>query len=472
MLSKRDTVARMLASGGALIASGAMLAAGASMASASSGYSSSAMVSASGEMVELIFRDGRTVSGEVLEETATYIRVNVKIGSLSAPARYELSDILAIKRGAEVAEADTGKMADEKKDVRRPDLSKDGPSYYVINLDGKFARDISPTPFREAVADAQKYLPDYLIIVLDNEWTDRFGREREEFDGSAGELFLAEELDPIYTSEIEANWEKQPEVVFWVKNAMGGSAFLPFNCRTIYFYPEGRMGGICNLIFQYGTTRDEMVREKLFSAFLRHMEGMAITGGYDTRIVKAMARMDYTLSVSFPGGKPVYHERLPESNDEILLTNDGTESDNAATIEELARGDFKGALTLKADMAQKLGLSKGTVETLDDLLFQLELERNGVAVEGRSDDIMDGWSDGVDSAERRIRELMGDYQEIQVQGDYRERTAARGRQRRILESILRLLTRYGEVLDPGGQQASQIRVQIEAIKQQQLRDRK
>ncbi|MFX8523840.1 hypothetical protein ABTM10_20375, partial [Acinetobacter baumannii] len=67
-------------------------------------------------------------------------------------------------------------------------------------------------------------------------------------------------------------------VVFWIKRAMVGAAFLPFVSKEIYFLPEGRMGGIGTLQdFDLG---DKRVNEKQISLRLGHAEGIAIQGGY------------------------------------------------------------------------------------------------------------------------------------------------------------------------------------------------
>ena len=131
-------------------------------------------------------------------------------------------------------------------------------------------------------------------------------------------------------------------------------------------------------------------------------------------------------------------------------------------------------LTLNADLARKLAISKGTVESLDDLLFSLGISRNYVRVDDQSDKIMESWADGVDNAERRLRTLMQEFGQIAVQGDYRERTRARGQRRRLLEQMQGIIRKYEESLNLrqiGVPDVATLQAMIERIKLEQLADR-
>jgi hypothetical protein len=290
-------------------------------------------------------------------------------------------------------------------------------------------------------------------------------------------------MDPIFTDEIEREWDKKPTVVFWIKQAMGGAAFLPFNCPNIYFASDARMGGIGDLTYMFGSMGDEVVRQKQYSLRLGHAKGMANKGGYDTMIVEAMTIFEKAYCYKMDRGKAIIYDRMPESADEHLLAENGVESrDN---IQQLARGEGNDTLTLNAKVARDLGLSKATVDTLDDLLFELGIERTSVIVSKAnatdenpttaSDRIMTKWSDSCDDAERDMRRLWREYAQIQVAGEYRERQAARGRQIRTLENIIKLIKRYGEAVNPravGVPDQSILETIIEQIRLEMLRDSK
>lgn len=434
---------------------------------------------------QVIFNNGRIVEGKVLEETASKVKMIVVMGGLSVETTYEKSEILSIKRDA-IAPKATDAAAQTKTGLKPASKAAaptnpvaDGAKVYTIHLKGWFGEDISQTPIREAVQDAKQYEPDYLVIIMENDWDrSHFGGMGDIPDDAQGlfdQLFRAEDMDPIFTGEIPREWSKQPKIVFWVKRAMGGAAFLPLICKDIYFSSEGKLGGIGGLENIFGSTGDEVVREKQFSLRLGHAEGMAITGGHEPKLIRALARTDYVLSVGFEGGKPVFYEGMPRADrGEILLTDDGKEA-NGDTIQALARGEGNDNLTLNADLAYKIGLSEGTVDTFEDLMRELGIARTYTRIEGKSDEIQKDWREGLEKAKREAKRIWSDYGQVQVGGDYGERQAARGRQLRLLADLEKILKRYEEAINPGQLEVpgiSDIGVIRERIRLEQMRDRK
>lgn len=404
----------------------------------------------------IVFKTGLRIEGKILEETATTVTIQFVTAGISGTQTYQKSELIAVTRGTGAPAAGTPAVAaDPVKIAPRPDAASPSDpgrkKVYIIELSGEFGRDISQTPIRNAVRDAKKYEPDYLIFILDNEWS-RWGglEEIKDDEGAFDQLFRTEDMAPILNDEIPREWDKQPTMVFWVKKAMGGAAFLPLNCRNIYFHTEGKMGGIGGLNRIFGNMGDKVVREKQFSLRLGHAEGMAIQGGYESKLVRAMARDEYVLSYRLEGGKPVYLERMPESPDEVLLTDDGDEqAGNRDDIVMLARGEGNDCLTLTAKLAFELGVSKGTVDTMDDLIFKLGIARNHEVISGNSKRIMKGWSDGIEDARRKLARLWRDFNEVEVAppGEYPQRTTARGRRRAICDEMQTILKRYEESLD-------------------------
>ena len=139
---------------------------------------------------------------------------------------------------------------------------------------------------------------------------------------------------------------------------------------------------------------------------------------------------------------------MPQNPDEVLLTDDPADG-HADTIEALARGEGNDCLTISAKLAFDLGISKGTVDTMDDLIFKLGIARNYDIVKGQSQRITKGWSDGLEDAKRKLRKLWEEYGDVQVEapGGYRERTQARGRRKAIIEDMQQILKKYEEALN-------------------------
>ncbi len=415
---------------------------------------------------KLILRSGKVIEGEILSETAEEVRFNVIVAGISAPATFKKSQIIEIVR-AERGDADPADAPREGESIDLDDrftmdrdsdesmASIDAPTVYVINLKGEFGKEISPTPIRDAVEAAEKESPDFLIVHLDNDWSYFGGEIPDEVQDNFDWFSVADKIEPIFTKEIDLEWEKKPHVVFWVGNAMGGAAFLPFLADEIYMESDGRIGGIGTLEQMFEGVGDEVVRQKQRSLRLARAQGLAIANGYDYRLINALAQRSYVLSYDLFGN---LYEAMPEELgrvDAYVLTDDGKD-ERADTMDQLVRGTGNDVLTLKADIALKLGVSSGTADSLDELLEQLGILRNHTMVEGRSDQILSTWARNVAQAQRKIGRLFRDYEQVQGGGTLREQRQAISRRISILEEIQGLYRRYGESFDPFGEGMGQI----------------
>ena len=218
---------------------------------------------------------------------------------------------------------------------------------------------------------------------------------------------------------------------------------------------------------------DEVVRDKQKSLREAYVKGMAIEGGHDPKIVEAMIKKSYVLSYRIENGKPVY--LVGEEPGWILLTDDG-QDERADTNSDLVRGLGNDSLTLTSDLAYKLQISKGTADSLDDLLFQMGIEDRAHVLDDKDEDgetdaarrELDSWSTDIERAAQKLRRLqfdLGNVQERQMRNDpdgSKARNAARAQRTRIINEAIALLNKYGEVLDPG----QQFRVQLELQRQQ------
>lgn len=466
-----------------VVAAAGLIAGFASVATAQSqGSSTKADDKAAPGGDKLIMRkDGKVIVGTIVSETATTVKFRGEIAGIAYETEYSKADILEIKRAPKADAKGAGKP-EAKPEVKAaakteatPAAAADAgaPKVYVIELTGKFGRDISQTPIRDAVKDAQRSGADVLIFSIENDWSaDPELKEIQKGDDAAefDQLLRAEDMDAIFTDEIP-RWEKPPRVAFWVKRAMGGAGFLPLVCKELYFSSEGKIGGLGNLGELLAGVGDDVVQHKQRSLRLGHAEGMARSGDHPYEIVRALAIKKYVLCVSFEGGKVVYHERMPENAGEMLLTDDG-DGDNKDTSAAIVSGEGNDVLTLTAKIARDIQISQGTADSLSDLLFAMDLPRNAVVVKGRTGQIMQAWTDGVNKAERDIRRLLQEVDEVQMGSTFEEQSKGRGLQKAKLQEILNLLNRYGEAFGKG--QVAGLRAQItdriKSIDNQQQRE--
>ncbi|HYE01671.1 MAG TPA: hypothetical protein VD963_00405 [Phycisphaerales bacterium] len=452
----------------------------------------------------LIFHTGRTVQGHIIEETATSVKFKlIGAGGLSTEVTYPKSDILSIQKAATKPEADAQSKPGETKPGETKPGDEAGPKgtpgkvtgepisegtkrIYLVTLKGEFGRDVSATPLRAVMADARKFQPDVLIFKIDCDFK-YLGEERPDWmPADAGPAFnqleTAREVSTLITDDVrdDAQWKtrdgKKPRLVMWVKKALGGVAFLPFIAPEIYYTSDGRHGGIGYLDRMFEGVGDKVVQEKQYSLRLGRAEGLAIKGGHDPRLVRAMSRVDYVLSVSFVGGKPVFHEN---DTGELLLTDDGEQQyGRLDTMQDVVRFRGNDVLTLDAEWAYKLGLSNGTADTIEDLAFQLGIGRDYVVESGKSERVLTEWGKAVTEAERDFGRLWREFGRTPVQGEYEERARGRGKRIQILMEIKALLDRYREAINPREIEGApddwetQINLMIEQLKQEQRRDRR
>ncbi|MCX5688696.1 MAG: hypothetical protein NTV94_02705 [Planctomycetota bacterium] len=437
----------------------------------------------------LIFKDGKVFKGTVISETATTVKFKGKVSGLDFETEYSKADILSIKKGerkadgAAAADPKTGMKPVEpaKKDVAAVPASNDGKvKYYWVELHGELGSQISETPLREAFRDARQMGADTIILDYQPVWKLNERSPLPELTANFDEMFRAERIAEIFTDDVKKDWTKQPRIVMWVKDAMGGAALLPIVCKELYFKSDARMGGLGNLGGMFGGMGDEIVRKKQESLRLGHAEGWCIAGGYDFRLIRAMCYREFVLSYRTVDGKVEMFEGYPSNAGEELLTDDGKEQ-NQDTVDDILRGGGNDVLTINARLAEILGLSRKTVDSKDDLLAAMDIAINSVELKGRAKAIMKDWDSGVEGTKRQLIDLIEKYRDVRVQppADFSARSKARGQQRSILENMVRLIKgKFSEGLSPrwlgenGIPPEAQLNIMLEQIKIQQTKDKK
>lgn len=452
-----------------------------------------AAVEAEHAMDRLILKSGKVVEGEILEETDSMVRIRVIVAGISAPTTFQKSEILEITHGAAKEATEEKPAAAVKADSKATTTLKPRSSgaeakpkapvepgaaqLYVVEMEGRFGLDVAETPLRQLFVDVDKTFDDLVdgvgaesgrkvvdpalrqdhILVIKVDLTSPAGMST---------IFGAAKLAPVIMDEIVL---KGRRIVFWVEQAAGGAAFLPWVSSEIYFTPEGLLGGIAEM--DEFSSGDHMVDEKLIGAFLGAAEGYAIKGGYSDHLpaLRAMIRRQNWLAVRFEGGKPVYLTRMPVAAD----------GEGWHILSDSGKGDFKDSsarggndsFVLDAEWAVKLGIARGSADTVDDLAFALGIHRNYVELtEHRGGKILEDWKKRIELAidqvipneqpGRPIGRLWREFNEIQTGGDFAQRKRDRGRKLALLRQIRSIVSQYAEVLDAEGTWRAQIDVQL------------
>jgi hypothetical protein len=339
---------------------------------------------------------------------------------------------------------------------------------------------------RETIRDARKFQPDFLIFVFDSEFAFR-REESNELDLSQAELAwqggleAALNMAEIIQDEIrdDPKWVKKPTPVAWVRRGMGPTAFLIMSFKNIYMSSGTKIGGIGYLNLLMAGVGDVTVQEKQRSLRFGRAAGLFDKGGHDLKLLRAMARSEYELSFSMVNGKPAFFENL--TGDEVLTDNGDPQEGKADLLSDAIRGRGNDVLNITPEVALKLGVSKGTVNSREELFYALGIERQvrDLSKDAKAAKIQSEWSRGVGEAEAEINRLLAELQRTPVQGaTATERNAVRGRRIGMLNKIKSTYEAYKESVDPNRFGSSsnkelvvQSNIQIDMLKQQIRLDR-
>lgn len=460
--------ASLLVAGAGLMASPMVLTAGAHAAARAELFKA-------GDKVKVTLKDGTVLEGEVVEHTQAQLRIRIKKDIGTSTRTLESSEIASVALsdggssnpapgtpaapsrptlGGTATGAATDRNSPFVSGSSMDPIGEETKTIYVIPFRGEFGRNVAIPPMAEIMADAKRLKPDIILFDIDME----FINDGEETEPELAEpsvfwkLEIVRQMMLLFTDNIRddptfvTRSGEKPRTVAWVKRALGAPAFLPFVLPEIYYTPEALHGGIGHIERVHGSP-SRRVREKMIGIMLATAEGLAIKGGHDPIVVRAMARTDYELSVDYVGGKPVFREDL--LGQEILTDAGGMIEERADTIDKLARFQGNDWLTLNGERALKLQVAKGLAATTDDLVFELGVARDYRVLRGRSADIFATWTRDLARAEGDIRDRLRQLQQLQINGETpEERNRQRGRAIGICRDIIRLLDRYAGSIAP------------------------
>lgn len=410
----------------------------------------SAPQAASRPNYDVLVLNGHSLEGEIVSESDDHVTIRVTIGGLNAEMDYPRSAVQEIRLGAGAPIPPAPPPPPPKSPlpptyftIAPPDAAITGGVYW-ITLTGKLGQEISQTPIRDAFRDAKQFQPDVIVIEVNNTPLDR-PPAADAGQGYSGtdEFYRAERLFVIPVDEVPSEWSEPPRIVYWVRNAIGALCLLPLTCKEVYFAPDGRLGGM----EEFPPPRPHRIGHQL-PLHRQHMVGWINHSDFPQpeALTRGLVTRRFSLSVRIEDGKPALFEGPPTNPNELALTDDG-EGPNADTPEQIAAGTGNDLLTLNAETAQLIGVSKGTVATREDLLAAIGLEGAHI-IDGRADLIMKQWSEGVENAHAQLVPLIAEYKAIRIEGDYDQRKAARAAAITCAEQIKSIANRWNEGLDP------------------------
>lgn len=282
---------------------------------------------------KLHLKDGRVLEGTIEQETTTFIRFVINVGGIKSSQLFTKEEIVKIDRDPETAKKSEVKA--DKNDVKEaaPAEKKETPAHSdgavrvsFISLEDTVGMLLNADALLESVERARPDKPDMIVLVIDS-------------GGGA----LAE-VEPL-SDAIHKTMKKDFRVVGWIRSAISAASLTIFNCEELYMMKEGNVGGTVAFTSQGG--RNKAADGANLESILRLGEEISKRGKRNPLIMRAMQVFGALSADIDANGQVVWHE--------------GDEGHYLVNPDDRI-------LTFNAIDAQKFGVSKGTVDTKEELM--------------------------------------------------------------------------------------------------------
>ncbi|MDP7009067.1 MAG: hypothetical protein QGI78_05800 [Phycisphaerales bacterium] len=266
-----------------------------------------------------------------------------------------------------------------------------GASILMIPMRGQTLTDIRGEIYEELIDEIADLNPDLIVVDIDckdahDVFYQQMGwlnpKEIGKFEGETKNLPAVAKVFRVHLKEI-------PQVVF-IKDAMGAISPLALSWEKAYMTPTARLTGTMELASRYAGISDENVRGKMRTAWT--LLG-SILGGYGKRdpdLMLALVDPEKVLSGTWNGRKVDWFNHL-----EADFLVDGSP--------DMVPG-------FSATIAEELGISEATVDSLSDVLLLNDIREYhfvGEEITKKLTDYVKNWRSNLAKAQ----ELWGDYQQ-------------------------------------------------------------
>jgi hypothetical protein len=270
-------------------------------------------------------------------------------GTQKAPAGSSSKSSSQAKKGSTAKSA--AKPSSGSKDATPATPAEKLKSVYVVPFKGQFGTDIHPACYDEILKDLEAKRPDIIIFELNSADIDRVEYMGEDMSNAG--LFSVASDDTMMRKMLREFKDKHryAQQYVWVKDSVGFGSLLAFSWPDMYMAPDARLFGLSRAAGFWTRVEDPEVRAKFREAAVAIINGFLSSGGYDLKIGEAMLRPEMLLSASYKGRNIEWRE---DTKGQWVV--DGRDDSTAG---------------FTAESAEELGLSKGSAESLDELMFVL-----------------------------------------------------------------------------------------------------
>ncbi len=308
-------------------------------------------------------------------------------------------------------------QADQKDPTKAPKI-------YVVPFGvgghGQIGTDIHSSIYEKLVQDVKAKKPDLLVLKLESfdrtkNWQrDMVGRdEMGRFDREDARKTLL-----LFKQDLA----EFPQVM-WVKDSVGFATLFAMAWPNMYTDGEARLYGLAR-INEMTQHPDPEVQRKFEAAIMSIANGFLKEGGHPSVLGDAMMRPEKLLSVSFKGRELTW---LPDTTGTIVID-----------------GSPESVANIDARTAEDLGLSGGTAESIEDLMFQMgyrewddSLVKQGLDGQKLVGDYVTNWRKAMDAS----LQAWGQYEQLKGDSDPK----GLPKQAKALEQIRDAMAKYPAV---------------------------
>ncbi|MFO0829015.1 MAG: hypothetical protein U0572_12820 [Phycisphaerales bacterium] len=317
------------------------------------------------------------------------------------------------------------------------------PKIYIVPMEGQMGTDIDQGIYEDIVKDIAKVKPDLIIYQLKSADFDSNYYMNTEDKREFGVNKLTDYRDMV--KYLRTELRSYPQVM-WVKDAVGWSALLALSWPDMYMSSDARLYGLVKVSQTALGWDDPDVAAKMMAAWTGIGKGFLEMGGYPLELGDALMFPKKLLSARWEGRKVKW-----------TLDNEGT---------WIVDDNPERTPLITAQVADDAGISDGTADTLEDLVFMLGFREFTKIDSGEKlfKDYVSDWRKSLD----RCRDYLIEAQAPTGVGNDQEK--AIGKQKRMYDQVLAEMNRYKAVETrlrmEGGPSKLEVEVTIERLKEE------
>lgn len=255
------------------------------------------------------------------------------------------------------------------------------PVVCVLQVRGEVGEAFDGEGLEAALAEAEKYAPDLIVVDIDTTWKTYRGNDRSVYTDedrvTSGSVFgdamtAAWALGEFMMSG--AHRSKPVRTSVWVGQAVGPAGIIPLACNEVYYRSNAIHGAIAGVFQMYPLHR------RAWSGMANSLpwgriQSVALKAGYPRELVRAMEYDHIVLSYSV--GKEGLRFFEDASGDTLLTDGGGIElgpADHKDTVQESLSFTGNDSLVVCGRQGVKLGLAKACVDSIDELVCAMGFE--------------------------------------------------------------------------------------------------